>query len=310
MEVRPERLEPELERRRDAEVPARAAEAPEELGLLRFGRADEAAICRDELDGARLSIVSPKLRCSRPTPPPSVSPATPVWPMTPIGQTRPWAWAATSSSPSSAPPFARAVRVRGSAATPRIADMSTRSRRSSPEARRAVAAGSDRDLEVVVARKAHRRRDLLGARRAGDDRRPPIVDRVPQPARVVVAGVLGQDHLGARTAQLIDVARCDPRACLDHSRPSRSDVLFAGLVDPEHVSRWIGEREPAPTGILVKLDFDPTAGSQHARQRGVGIVGPHERQDATAARRRRDRVQPAELLAGRLGSLIPAYSPP
>ncbi len=62
---------------------------------------------------ARLSIVRPSCRWRRPTPPPSVSPATPVWPTTPTGQTRPCAWAATSSSPRSAPPFARAVRRSG-----------------------------------------------------------------------------------------------------------------------------------------------------------------------------------------------------
>ncbi len=72
----------------------------------------------------RLSMVSPNRRCSRPTPPPRVRPATPVWPTTPVGQTRPWAWAATSSSPSSAPPFTRAVRAAGSTVTPRMAAMS------------------------------------------------------------------------------------------------------------------------------------------------------------------------------------------
>ena len=70
----------------------------------------------------RLSIVSPNRRWSRPTPPPRVSPATPVWPTTPTGQTRPWACAATSSSPRNAPPFAFAVRVRGSASAPRMFD--------------------------------------------------------------------------------------------------------------------------------------------------------------------------------------------
>ncbi len=73
----------------------------------------------------RLSMVSPNCRWSRPTPPPSVRPATPVWPMTPIGQTSPCACAATSSSPRSAPPLAVAVRVAGSTVTPRICDRST-----------------------------------------------------------------------------------------------------------------------------------------------------------------------------------------
>ena len=73
---------------------------------------------------ARLSRVRPNPRCSRPTPPPSVSPATPVWPTTPTGHTRPCACAAMSSSPRSEPPFECAVRAAGSTSTPRIADRS------------------------------------------------------------------------------------------------------------------------------------------------------------------------------------------
>ena len=69
-----------------------------------------------------------------------------------------------------------------------------------------MAAGTDRDLEVVLAREADRGGDLLGVRRSGDDRRPPIVDRVPEPARLVVRRVVGRDDLAARSAQLIEVA--------------------------------------------------------------------------------------------------------
>ena len=54
MQVRSERLEPELEGRRDPEVPAGAAQAPEELGLVGLGRAHEPAIGGDELDGGQV----------------------------------------------------------------------------------------------------------------------------------------------------------------------------------------------------------------------------------------------------------------
>ena len=50
MEVRSERLKPELERRRDPEVPAGAAHAPEQVRLLGLARAHEPAVGRDELD--------------------------------------------------------------------------------------------------------------------------------------------------------------------------------------------------------------------------------------------------------------------
>ena len=46
---RVERMEPELERRRDPEVRARAPEAPEQLGVLLLARAHEPAVCRDHV---------------------------------------------------------------------------------------------------------------------------------------------------------------------------------------------------------------------------------------------------------------------
>src|SRR4029077_8040276 len=58
-----------------------------------------------------------------------------------------------------------------------------------PEPGRAVAAGPDGDLEVAVAGAGDRRGSAPGGRRAGDDGWPSIVDRVPQAARVVVAGL-------------------------------------------------------------------------------------------------------------------------
>ena len=61
MEVRPERLEPELERGRDPEVPAGAAQAPEELGLVGLGRADEAAVGGRDLDGGQVVDRQPEV---------------------------------------------------------------------------------------------------------------------------------------------------------------------------------------------------------------------------------------------------------
>ena len=61
MKVRPERLEPELERRRDPEVPAGATQAPEELGLVGLGRAHEPAVGRDELDGGQVVDREPEV---------------------------------------------------------------------------------------------------------------------------------------------------------------------------------------------------------------------------------------------------------
>ena len=50
VQVWSERLEPELEGRRDPEVPAGATQTPEQLGLVGLGRAHQPAVGRDELD--------------------------------------------------------------------------------------------------------------------------------------------------------------------------------------------------------------------------------------------------------------------
>ena len=57
-------------------------------------------------------------------PPPSVSPATPVWPMMPPVVARPWACVSWSTSPHRAPPCTQAVRPAGSTHTARIAERS------------------------------------------------------------------------------------------------------------------------------------------------------------------------------------------
>ena len=58
-------------------------------------------------------------------PPPSVRPATPVCDTVPAVHARPTAWAASSSSPSRAPPFTRAIRALGvDRDTPRIRERS------------------------------------------------------------------------------------------------------------------------------------------------------------------------------------------
>ncbi len=67
-------------------------------------------------------------------------------------------------------------------------------------------AGLDDDLEVVIARERDRGGDLLGGTWPGDDRGPPVMDRVPEAARIVVRRVAGRDDVRARAPELIDVA--------------------------------------------------------------------------------------------------------
>ena len=77
MEIRPERLEVELEPRRDPEVPASAPEAPEQVRLLALARADEAPVRGDDLDGGQVVDRQPEAALE-PADPALVSPATPV----------------------------------------------------------------------------------------------------------------------------------------------------------------------------------------------------------------------------------------
>ena len=231
VELGAEGMEPELERRRDPEVPAGAAQAPEELGLLGLGRADEAAIGRDELNSRQVVDRESEVALEAADSPTERQPGN----------------AGVADDPGRADEAEllrgdvqlteerAAVRPCGSSPTIRLdathrghVDEEAAVRASEPG--RAVTAGSDRDLEVVLAREADRGGDLLGGRGAGDDRRAPIVDRVPQAARVVVAGVLGHDHLGARATQLLHVAWRDPSGYLDHPSPS--------LVHPGELTRW------------------------------------------------------------------------
>jgi hypothetical protein len=89
------------------------------------------------------------------------------------------------------------------------------------ETGRTVATGLDRDHEVVITCEADGRGDPGGGRRSNDDRRPSIVDRVPEAASIVVRRVVGGDHL-AGAAELVEVAW---RELISGGRVS-SHVLF------------------------------------------------------------------------------------
>ena len=117
-------------------------------------------------------MVSPSLRVRWPMPPPRVSPPTPVLEMIPAGTARPNAWVAWSTSPSRAPPSTRAVCATGidaDAAHPREVD--DEAVVDGAEARRAVAAAADRDVEALVAAEADGRDDVGDVGGTDDQRR-------------------------------------------------------------------------------------------------------------------------------------------
>jgi hypothetical protein len=75
------------------------------------------------------------------------------------------------------------------------------------ELERAVAAAADPDLQVEVAGRTHRGHHVRDAGAADDHRRPPVHQRVPDRARVVVPGVAGQEQLAVQCGTDPDAGR-------------------------------------------------------------------------------------------------------
>ena len=192
MEVGAERLESELERRRDPEVPAGATQTPEELGLLGLGRADEPAVGGDELDGGQVVDREPEMALEAADSPTERQPGD----------------AGVADDADRADEAVRLRRdvklaeeraaVRPGDPGPRI-DLDAAHRRHVDE-EAAVAPPSPAALwppdRTVISRSCSRAKRIAVATssaldRAGDDRRPPIVDRVPEATGVVVPASSG-----------------------------------------------------------------------------------------------------------------------
>ena len=122
----------------------------------------------------RLSIARPCLRVRWPSPPPSVSPPTPVVEMIPLGVASPCSCVARSTSPQVQPPPTRTVRARGSTSIPRIArEVDHEAVVDGAEPGAVVPAAADRDGAGRAAARTP----------AGGRRRPP-----PRPGRRAPAG--------------------------------------------------------------------------------------------------------------------------
>ena len=111
----------------------------------------------------RLSQESPAFFVSQPMPPPSVSPAMPVWLMNPPGVASPCAWVAASTSAQVAPPPHTARRAAGSTGDAvHRAEMDHQTAFADRVAGVVVPAAADRDLEPARTGEPDRIRDLLG----------------------------------------------------------------------------------------------------------------------------------------------------
>ena len=130
-----------------------------------------------------------------------------------------------------------------------------------------VAAGPDRELEVVLTGEADRRRDVGDRPRPDDDGRPAIVDGVPQPTRLVVVAVGRRDDVA--TSGLPEPPQLgvgEPGSRLDHRR----SVL------PRHRAPTRQSGAPVARGYLSR------GGARRAARR-IGTPG-------TPLRRRRTTV--------------------
>jgi hypothetical protein len=216
MQVRAERLEPEVKRRRDPEVPTGAAEAPEELGFVGLRCAHQAPVRGGDLNGGQIVDREPE----GPLEPAN---ATAEGQSGDTGMTHDpyWTDEAVGLRRDVELPEKRPA-VRPGCASPGI-DLDTAHVRQvdhqaaigAAKARGAVPARLDDDLEVVIARERDRGGDLLRAAWPGDDRWPPVMDRIPEAARIVVLGVARRNDVRARAPELIDVAGGERRSDLD-----------------------------------------------------------------------------------------------
>ena len=210
-------MQPELERRHDAEVPAAAAQRPEQILVLVLARDERLPVGRDDL--GRDEVVAREADAAR-----QVADA--------AAEREP----ADAGRRDDAAGRREAVGVRGVVEhAPRGAALGARRLRlgidlhvrhagqvdhdrvvGGAEARDAVAAPADGQVELVLAREVHGRDHVVGRRAAHDDARPPVDHRVEDLARLVVARVARRDHLAA-----------DALAELDRSlRPRRPPYRF------------------------------------------------------------------------------------
>ena len=189
--LRPDGVQRELERGDDAEVPAAAAQRPQQVGVLDRGRAHLAPSAVTSSAASRLSQARPCLRSSQPEPPPSVRPATPVVETRPPVVARPCSCVARSTlRPGRAAADAGDAAHRVDLDEVDAADVDARRRRTgcarSPSARRRARRprGPARGRRRA---RAPRRRATRSARRTG----AALDHRVEEGAGVLVGGAAG-----------------------------------------------------------------------------------------------------------------------
>ena len=227
---RPDRVQPVRERRRDAEVPAAAAQRPEEIRVRRSVDVEDVALCGDELDREQVVRREPVLRHQ-----PAEAAAERV-----AGDPRP---RDRASGDRETVPRGGVVQL-----APEHAALGCRSRPGRIDGDRlhpgevdhhaavgdgaagdVVPAAADRDLETSPARERERRNDVV-RRPATHDHGGPAVDKaVVHGTRLVVARVLrAEDGTGDLVVQMRN--QCAIQCCA-HQLFLRVDGFLASIVE-------------------------------------------------------------------------------
>ena len=217
-----QRVQAEVEARRDAEVPPASAERPEELGVLVRARMNHGPGGRDELGADEVVAREAVLRGQVPDAAAQGEAADARRPHNASRSDEPVRLRCrVEVEPGRAAIGVRDPRVRVDLDRLHLREVDHETVVEHAVAGRVVATSTDSDLKLIRAREGEGSLDVGGAETAGDHRRTAVDERVEAAPRGVVAGVLRKDDLACqRLLQLVDIhVVCKTPAAL----------VFAGL---------------------------------------------------------------------------------
>ena len=221
--LRPDRVEPQLDRGHDAEVAAAAAQRPEQLGVLVGGRADRLAAGGDQLDGEdvvdgqAVLALEPARAAAEREPGDAGARDAPADGGEPV-----LLGGGVDLAPGQAAARADDPPLRVDDQLAQAADVDHEAVLDERRAGDRVAAAAHRDAHAARPRERERGADLVGMGDAGDVARARLDHRVEERAGVLVLGLAGVvDMASQRVAQLVQGGVMDDRH-IDPRRPPRT----------------------------------------------------------------------------------------